>query len=147
MDKSTRDEMAAKYEGLAFKDLAKSVKALEKRYSTARAKETALKEELDFLTINVIPEKMAEEGMTSIKIDGVGRIQLSSQAWCTVPEGQRSELYKWLRQHKMSEMIGQTVNSSSLKSLMMERFKEGQKLPPEDVVNFRPYMRASVVKA
>lgn len=43
-------------------------------------------------------------------------------------------------------MIKETYNSSSIKALFRRMIKEGT-MPPEEIFNISPFVRASIVKA
>lgn len=100
----------------------------------------------DFLAENIIPERMDDEGFDTVKIAGIGRLQVKSDIRCACPAAHRDELADWLRDHNHGALVSTTVNSSTLKAFVKEQMKEG-KAYPENLLNITPYSKASIVKA
>lgn len=99
----------------------------------------------DFLSINVVPAKMEEEGVEATKIEGVGRVNLRSDMWTTT---QNSEaLAEWLRENDLGDLLKEQVNGSTLKAFIKEQMKMRDGLTvPEELVKITPYTRAVITK-
>lgn len=107
---------------------------------------TDLQKLYDYLSIEVIPDRMDEEGIDTVKVSGVGRLQTSSDIRCNVLAANKEKLQEWLRDNGQGSMIQDTINSSTLKAWVKERIKEN--LPyPQELLQVSPYSRATVVKA
>lgn len=100
----------------------------------------------DFLAENVIPERMDEEGFDTVKIAGIGRLQVKSDIRCVCPARNRDELAEWLRNHDHGTLVSTTVNASTLKAFVKEQMKEGGDYP-DDLLTISPYSKASIVKS
>lgn len=100
----------------------------------------------DFLSISVLPERMEEEMIETLKVAGVGRLQSRSDIRCAVPAQNREAVKTWLVDNGHGSMIAETINSSTLKAFVREMMKEGKEWP-EDLLSVTPYTRATVVKA
>lgn len=132
LDEFTIQELAA-----GLKKIKGSVEGLGKQ-------KTELQKIYDYLSIEVIPDRMDEEDVTSMKITGVGRLQTRGDIRCTVPAKNKEALQQWLIDHNHGSMIAPTVNASSLKAFVREMMKEGKEYP-EDLLKIHLYSRASVV--
>ena len=131
---------------LNYSQLATEFLFLKSEKERIKKEETAINKRFDTLTMKVIPDKMAEDGFQNVTLKGIGRIQLSKQAYCSVPAGMKFELFKWLKDNDFEELITEVVNSSTLKAFITEQSELGNDIP-ETIVNYQPFMRATVVKA
>lgn len=155
-----------KYNAMPYKDLAARMVELRDEIASKETEVKDLKAELDVIRLKVVPIRFAEDGLKSQNIVGVGRLGLTSDAYCTQIAGKQDELFGWLRENEYGDLIKDTVNPSSLKALVKELAKddqsqeveftpgedaeEGEKTKFEEVcelVNYTPFMRAAVTKA
>jgi len=100
----------------------------------------------DYLSIEVIPDRMDDEGIDSVKVSGVGRLQTSSDIRCSVLAANKDKLKDWLNENGQGAIIQDSINSSTLKAFVKERMKENLPYPAE-LLQISPYSRATVVKA
>ena len=155
-----------KYEGMAYKDLAERMIELRAAAEKADREKIDFNKELDVIRLKVIPNRFAEDGFSSMNIPGVGRLGLTKDAYCTQVKEKQSEFFDWLRENDYGDLIKDTVNPSSLKSLVKELAEEdaSSKETKEFVVgddseeeksqfdeisgfvNYTPFMRAAVTK-
>lgn len=91
-----------------------------------------------------VPTKFEEEGIESTKIEGVGRVNLTSDINLQTPD--KDMMYEWLHENGHSEIITETVNASTLKALVRKYIKDG-KTVPDDVFVVKSFTRASITKA
>lgn len=143
---SEYDDAVKRYEVMSYKDLAIEFQALKQIKADAKLEAAAVEEKFDALTKQVIPDKMTEEGIKTIAIDGVGRLQLSAQAYCSTKAGMKDALFDWLIENDFKDLITDVVNASTLKAFIKEQLNLGEKVPPDEIINYDPYLRASVVK-
>jgi hypothetical protein len=123
------------------------IKAKAKRGELDDAKKVVarLQKEHDDLTINVIPEIMAEEDISTATIEGVGRVSLRDDMRCNVLSANTEALQAWLASNGHESLIKTTINASTLKAFIKEQIREGNDYP-EDLVNVHPYTRAVITK-
>lgn len=85
---------------------------------------------IEKLSRETIPAKMDAQDITSIKIDGVGRVSLGTRVSVSMLDKQAG--MEWLRENGHGDIIQETVNASTLsafsKSLLEE---EGVELPDD----------------
>jgi len=155
-----------KYSEMPYKDLAARMIELRDAAKKAEREKITLDAEHDIIRLRVVPLRFAEDGMTSMNIDGVGRLGLTKDAYCTQVKGVQEEFFQWLRDNDFGDLIKDTVNPSSLKSLVKELQTESAESVAEfsvgdddaddktkfdeiteKYVNFTPFMRASVTKS
>ena len=101
----------------------------------------------DAIRLKILPDRMVEDEMQSIKISGVGRLSLTNDAYVSVAAGNRAALHVWLKDHGFAEVIQPTVTSSTLKAFIKEQIREGNPTPGEGVINYTPFLRASLTKS
>lgn len=143
----TREDAVQQYEGLNYKQLAAHYRELEALKKDLKAQQAELTARWDALTIDVLPDKLAEDGFKNVNIDGVGRIQTSTQAYCSTKAGMAEALREWMVEHGFGELISEMINPSTLKSFIKEQMEHDGEVPPDDLVNYQPYSRASIVKS
>lgn len=137
---------ADEFESMSVPELAAALKTIRERLDQVGVIKTEIQKVYDFLSIDVLPERMDEEGIQTLKIKDVGRLQASSDIRCTVPANNRQAVQDWLEEHGHGSMISSTVNASTLKAFVKEMMKEGKEWP-EELLSVHPYSRATVVKA
>lgn len=165
------EQWFAKYKDMAYKDLAARMVQLGEEHSKADREAKSKRAELDVIRLRVIPERFAEDGLTGMRVEGVGRLGLNSDAYCTVKSGLQPSLYAYLRENGFKDIIRDNVNPSTLKSLVKDLYKEHteaaaakelnladayseDEAAPDDAylqisefVNFTPFVRATVTKS
>ncbi len=134
------------YEQMSVSELAATLKNIKIRLEEATALKSQLQKSYDFLSIDILPERMDEDGIETLKIKDVGRLQMSSDIRCAVPAANREAVKEWLIEHGHESMVSETINSSTLKAFTREMMREGKEWP-EKLLKVTPYSRASVVKA
>ena len=69
------------------------------------------KEEADHISSKVIPELLAEQGLSEIKLADGSKVSVKKEYRCTIPKDEvRRELcYKWLRDQKLEDIIKNNV--------------------------------------
>lgn len=159
------------YKDQSYKDLALRMNELKRIAGDAETAMKAAAAEFDIIRLRVVPERFLKDGMTSLRLDGIGRLGLTSDAYCTVIPGHKPDLLEWLKSDPENAMlVKEDINPSTLKSLvktMAERHKElqgevdleaelaGVEKSEEDLtefervvkfVNYTPFLRASVTK-
>lgn len=136
---------ASELEEMSIPELAVILKKAKVDLETCGKLKTAVQKMYDYLSIDVIPERMDEEGIVTMKVEGAGRLQASSDIRCNIPAAKKKDAEKWLEENGHGALIGSTINASSLKAFIKERIKE-DKPYPEDIFSVLPYSRATVVK-
>jgi len=121
---SREDIWFEKYRTQSYKDLAMRMRELNLQIKAKDDEAKALKAEFDVIRLRVVPERFAEDDITNMKINGVGRLAISSDAYCNIRSGRQEELLQFLRDQDMGDVIKEGVNPSTLKSLVKEMYKE-----------------------
>ena len=143
--KNQFEELEKKWAGMTVTQLAGEIRALRDELDDAAKVKTGIQKIYDFLTISIVPERMDDEGIETMKVEGVGRLQASSDIRCSCLAKNREALYIWLETNGHEAMVSNTVNSSSLKAFVKAQMKDGGDYPV-DLLNVEPYSRATVVK-
>ena len=84
---------------------------------------------IEVITKVLLPQKMDEQGIQNVKIDGVGRISLRGEVYASILAENRELAYDWLRNTGRAALITNTVNPSTLKAAAKEWIKNGEEIP------------------
>ena len=119
----------------------KRLKEVRAELDEAKKCESDLRKEFDHLSIEVIPDLMAEDDVTNVTVSGVGRVSVRGDMRCNVPADKKDLLRTWLVDHGHGSLISDTVNASTLKAFIKEQIAEGKPYP-DDLISVHPYSRA-----
>ena len=69
------------------------------------------KEEIDEISSRIIPELLAEQGLSAIKLADGSNVSVKKEFRCTLPkdEVKREAAYQWLRDNKLEDIIKNNV--------------------------------------
>jgi len=69
------------------------------------------KDEHDHISSKVIPELLAEQGLSEIKLADGSKVSVKKEFRCTLPkdEAKREQAYEWLRNEKLGDIIKNNV--------------------------------------
>jgi len=152
------------YKEQPYPKLAARMLVLATQAKAADDENTRLNKELDVIRLRVVPERFLKDEVTSMNIAGIGRLGISKDAYCTQPKECQEDLFKFLKENGYPDIVKETVNSSSLKSIVKDLEKAASEEnvefdPPAEVeddetlfdkicklVKYTPFMRASVTK-
>jgi len=133
------------YEGMSLVGLIKEMGDVKEQLDKVTEEKTALQKTYDYLRINLIPELMADDDLSTITVDGVGRVSLTADIYSSVPSEKKEAAYEWLREHQLGDIIKETINSGTLKATIKALMKKGEEVPG-DIFKVTPYTRASITK-
>ena len=140
------EEIRMELEGKKVSELAALIADWKETLDLADKVKKEMQKAYDFVTISIVPDRMDDEGIETLKVAGVGRLQASSDIRCSVPAVNREALEYWLRENGHGELVKSSVNSSSLKAFVKEQMREDGNYPKE-LLKIEPFSRATVVKA
>ena len=88
-----------------LKDTEDMIKSAEKHLQDLKAK-------ADDIGSRVIPELLAEQGLTSIKLADGSSVSVKKEYRCTLPkdDSRREQCYKWLRDNQLGDIIKNNVS-------------------------------------
>ena len=133
-----------KYEGYQASDLAKKFVMLRDRHTELKEQAAVIWHEVDYLRFDAIPEALETENVESIKVKGVGRVGTRIEASCKTID--KALLRQWLLEHEAEELISEAINASSLKAFIAGRIRDGQDIPGSEIIEFKPFVVATVTK-
>lgn len=140
-----KDEAKEEYGKLTLVDMAKKMDEIRGLKDAVEEKLKKINAHYDALRLDLIPAKMEEDGIEGLKVEGVGRVSLTGDMYVRVQN--KLELYTWLKEMKLGDLIQPTVNSSTLKASIKKRIKDGKEIPSEEILKVTPFTRASITKA
>lgn len=91
---------------------------------------------IEAITKQELPEAMDADGVSNIKLDGVGRISLRGEVYASIKKEDQPAAYEWLRHTGRGSLITETVNASSLKAAAKSWLKAGDVVP--DFIRIQP---------
>jgi hypothetical protein len=130
---------------MSYKELGEIFLAQKEGLAQLSAEKKELQIQHDRLRLTIIPDKMDEDGMTSINIKGVGRLGVTLDAYVTVLAENRGAFYEWLDDNGHGGLIKPYAQPSTVKAFIKEQVKNGEEIP-EDLVSCEPFFRATVTK-
>ena len=88
-----------------LKDTEDMIKSAEKHLKDLKAK-------ADDIGSRVIPELLAEQGLTSLKLADGSSVSVKKEYRCTLPkdDSKREQCYKWLRDNQLGDIIKNNVS-------------------------------------
>lgn len=97
----------------------------------------ALNLRIEAISKQELPEAMDADGVSNIKLDGVGRISLRGEVYASILAENREQAYQWLRDTGRGSLITEVVNASSLKAAAKSWLKAGDAIP-EELIKITP---------
>lgn len=143
--KLTIPEMEHRFDKWSSTDLAaemNKVKTMKEDLETALKFFNGL---YDYLRITKLPRQMEEEGLESLTMLNIGRINLTGDMYVTCPKNNKERLLQFLRDAGKESLIKEDVNASTLKAAVKEMMKKGEELP-EGLLKIVPFTRAAITK-
>ena len=134
-----------KYAKSKIHNLGAALAKLRKTHQVAKDANAEVWHEVDYLRLTRIPELLEEMGITSVKLKGIGTLGTRFESSCSTQD--KDALIYWLRENGFDSIIStDTVNSSTLKAFMTNQIREGEPVPPADVVKYTPFEMAVITK-
>jgi len=90
-----------------------------------------------------LPERMDDEGLSSMRVQGVGMVKLTADMYISVKD--QEKLFGWLEENGLEHLIQEKVNTQQLKSVLRKYMEDGEEVP-SDYVKITPFSRASITK-
>lgn len=143
--RSMEQRLEAGWRQMSLPELARALARLRADKEVMEANLAVTNKAYDMLRMAIIPDKLDEAGVTSMTVEGVGRLGLTADVYASIVGENKAAAYEWLSDHGHGDLIQPTVNSSSLKALMRRAIASGEEVP-EDLFKVTPYRRASITK-
>ncbi len=131
--------------GFSLRDLVLEMRDLRDAHTIAKANASSLWAEHEKLAKVTIPEAMEAAGLTSIVLDGIGRLEIRHDASCSIPKDRKEEVYAWMANNGYEDLIVGTINSSTFKAQVKKFMKDGEDFPFE-LINFNPFDNAVLIR-
>jgi len=145
MPRGESDNRANKFDGMKPAEVIKLQHALKLTADRLSEATKNLNEEYDYLRKVVVPAKMEDDDLEIAKVEGVGRVNLQSDIYASVPANRFEEFCDWLAENNSDDIIKQTVNAGTLKSFLRGRIRDGLELP--EMAKVTPFTYAKITKA
>lgn len=144
LENFNRDTVEPEMSGVSAADAARFQKQLMDTHEMADSLKSTIGKVYDWVRTGLVPEKMDEEGLELLKIEGIGRVSLTSDINVSIIN--KDEEFKWLEESGHGDLITETVNASSLKALLRRMIRDGKEVP-EAIFKVIPFTRASITKS
>ena len=96
---------AARHANMKLAEIAAEYKAIKEALEEAGEVKTALQKISDSYSKHILPTRMEEEGIETVRIEGIGRLQTKSDIYCSCPAPNREALQDWLVDHGHGSLI------------------------------------------
>ncbi len=115
---------------------------------TAKLKEgkALIENQLTRIKKDVLPEKMDEEGIKSINIQGIGAVRVQGDVYANIKSDKKEEAFEWLCDNGHSGLVNKSVNGNSFAALARKYHKEGEEMP-EELFSITPYSKTIITKS
>lgn len=143
---TTKDDLREQLAGKTVPELAQLLTEAKVAKEEADKVRKQANEYFDLLRLEIIPDKMEEIGVSSMRIKGLGTLSTTADAYVSVKSGMKEELHAWLIANGFESFITEQVNSSTLKAFVKEQDAKGNPIPDDSIINYTPFLRASVTK-
>lgn len=127
-------------------DLAREMAEVEKVKDYVKMLSSFINAEYDVIRLELLPQKMEEAGLENMKVENLGRVNLTGDMYVSIRAGEFEEFAKWLKKRKLGDLVQETINSSTLKAFVTRRMADNKDVPRE-LLNVTPYTRASITRA
>lgn len=107
---------------------------------------SAINKRYDYIRLNVIPTRFENEGITNMRVEGVGRVQLTGDIYASIRPGMKETAYQWLSDTGHGDVIQPNINPSTMKAMIKSMIANGEEIP-EEFFNVTPFTRASITKS
>jgi hypothetical protein len=134
-----------KYRDIPAIDAIRAMAELRARKDALEEQSKAIGAEYDYLRLEYVPERMEQEGIQNMKVDGVGKVSLRGDLYVSVLADNRDAFHEWLRETGRGDLIRDTVNASTLKAAAKDWIRSGEELP-ESLIKVTPYTQAVITK-
>ena len=138
-----RDTVVEHTEELSTTECVRLLHAVKQAYEAVDEKKKTLGKVYDHLRTVTVPERMDDEGIGNVRVDGVGQCKLTSDMYVSVQD--KSALFRWLEEQGLEDLIQEQVNTQQLKSKLRKLMESGEEVP-NDYVKITPFTRASITK-
>lgn len=128
-----------------LRDLCIKMRDVQERKVALEAELVEVNKEFDRIRLAEIPTLMESLGVKNATFAGLGRVQLATDLYASTREGQKGAAMQWLRDCGYADLITETYNASSIKAVFRDLIKAGT-MPPDEIFNVTPFVRASIVK-
>ena len=85
------------------------LQALEDEISTKEEETKALKEKADKIASEIIPNMLAEQGLSSLKLADGSAVDVGKTYSCTIKKDNQASAYNWLRENGLEDIIKNEV--------------------------------------
>ena len=133
-------------DGKQITDIAERLRLLKAHKDTYTEKLSGINKEIEYIERIKLPDMMDDLGTTSMRLDGIGRLTISTDAFVSTKAAHKAELYEWLENNGHGDLITNTVNASTLKAFVKSLDKQGEEIP-EDFINYTPYSKVTLYRS
>lgn len=144
IDSFTVQAVSDELDELAAVDIALKMGRLKEANERADDLKKAIGKVYDHVRTIALPDRMDDEGLENMKVQGLGRISVTSDLRASIVDKEAG--YRWLEEHGHGDLITETVNASSLKATIRRMIRDGEEIPDE-IFKVTAFNRASITKA
>ena len=115
---------------LSDRDLAEKLMKTRDEQDELKAKTSALEVEKEAMT-KVLLERWEAEGVESSRYEGLGLFSIVDDIYVSVPPEKKPDLFAWLREQGLGDVIREDVPYQTMAALVKERLEGGDPVPEQ----------------
>jgi len=127
-DKTPLEEYRKEIEKLSLSDTIKEIAKIKAQLEKYKAIKVSYQKKFNLLAEAILVNKMEDEDISNMTVEGVGRVNLTTQIYASIKAANRAEAYQWLKDNGHGDVIINTVNASTLKALVKELTMNGEEI-------------------
>ncbi len=135
----------SKYDNMTPVELVKAMAAIRITKDDLDEQAKVVGAEFDFLRLVKIPAKFEEQEITLLKVEGIGRCNLTGDLQVSVIPGAKEALFQFMRDTGRGDLIKEEINASTLKATVKGMMQKGEEVPEQ--LRVHAFTRASITKA
>lgn len=132
-------------EDTPIKELIEQQYQLEQTLDKMKDAKSLLENQLTRIKKNILPDKMDQEGIKSMRIDGIGNIRVQGDLYASIRPAEKEKAFTWLQDNGHSGLVNSTINANSLRSLAKQYQEKGDSLPKE-LFSIIPFSKTIITK-
>ena len=145
-DAEQNAQMESMYSGKTTIDVVHVMDEYRRRKEEIEEKLKQINQHYDYLRYTLLPQRFDDEGLQNMKIDGVGRVSLSSGLYASIKTDMKGRAYEYLADTGHGDIVTITINAQTLAATIKSMIQKGEDVP-EELFTVTPWTRASITKA
>lgn len=146
MSEEQNSELHSIYDVKTTIELVQAMSALRGKKDEYEEVLKTINQHYDFLRYVVVPQRFDDEGLQNMKLEGIGRVSLTSGLYVSIKADKKQDAYEFLSDTGHGGIITNTINAQTLAATIKSMIQKGEEVP-DTLFTVTPWTRASITKA